>query len=142
MPITLLMAPLDFQTFLRPWSRSHRPTNNKSIHFCPYLQAWPSKPILQNSWLNLTYALIWASALGTLLRGHRELMDGRLCRPDSEQWPWTSNLCIVNNSKIILAQLHTKCIFHAFFCYRPTDLSLLKEFSKYVSFSNSYNLPS
>ena len=46
--------------------RSHRPTNNKSIHFSPYLQAWPSKPILQNSWLNLTYALIWASALGTL----------------------------------------------------------------------------
>ena len=20
-------------------------------------------------------------------RGHRELLDGRLCRPDSEQWP-------------------------------------------------------
>ena len=27
-------------------------------------------------------------------------------------------------------------------CYRPTDLSLLKEFSKNVNFSNSYNLPS
>jgi hypothetical protein len=26
--------------------------------------------------------------------------------------------------------------------YRPTDLSLLKEFSKNVSFSNSYKLPS
>ena len=21
------------------------------------------------------------------VRGHRELLDGRLCRPDSEQWP-------------------------------------------------------
>ena len=21
------------------------------------------------------------------IRGHRELLDGRLCRPDSEQWP-------------------------------------------------------
>ena len=28
------------------------------------------------------------------------------------------------------------------FLYRPTDLSLLKEFSKNVIFSNSYNLPS
>ena len=37
-------------------------------------------------------------------------------------------------SKIMLAQLHTKCIFHDFFvsCIsdRHTDLSLLKEFSK------------
>ena len=27
-------------------------------------------------------------------------------------------------------------------CHRPTDLSLLKQFSKIISFSNSYNLPS
>ena len=49
-------------------------------------------------------------------------------------------------SKIMLAQLHTKCIFHDFFVssisYRLTDLSLLKEFSKNISFSNSYILPS
>ena len=39
-----------------------------------------------------------------------------------------------------LAQLHTKCIFHDFFVYTisygPTDLYLLKEFSKNVSFGN------
>ena len=71
---------------------------------------------------------------GGLIRGHRELLDGRLCRPDFEQWPWTS--------KIMLAQVHTKCIFHVFFVssisYRPTDLSLLKEFSKNVSFWKFY----
>ena len=37
----------------------------------------------------------------------------------------------------MLAQVHTKCIFHNFFVssisYRPTDLSLLKEFSKNVA---------
>ena len=36
-----------------------------------------------------------------------------------------------------------KCKFHDFFCsisYRPTDLLLLKQFSKNVSFSNIYNL--
>ena len=50
--------------------------------------------------------------------------------------------------KIMLAQLHTKWQVHIswFFVssisYRPTDLSFLKEFSKKVSFSNSYNLPS
>ena len=37
-------------------------------------------------------------------------------------------------SKIMLAQLHTKCIFHDFFVFsisdRPTDLSLLKIFQK------------
>ena len=49
-------------------------------------------------------------------------------------------LAIYDYSKIMLAQLHTKSIFHDFFVscisYRPTDLSLLKEFSKNVSFSN------
>ena len=40
--------------------------------------------------------------------GHRELLDGRLCRPESKQWPLTSNLT--------MAQLQTKCIFHDFFC--------------------------
>ena len=46
----------------------------------------------------------------------------------------------------MLPQLHTKSKFYDFFVstisYRPTDLSLLKEFSKNVSISNSYNLPS
>ena len=48
----------------------------------------------------------------------------------------------------MLTQLHTKCIFHDFFVssisYRPTetDLFILEEFSKNVSFSNSYKLAS
>ena len=36
-------------------------------------------------------------------------------KPKSEQWPWTSNLWkYYGYSKIMLAQLHTKCIFHDF----------------------------
>ena len=47
-------------------------------------------------------------------------------------------------SKIMLPQLHTKCIFHDFFgvssiSYRPTDLSLLKEFLKKISFEDFHN---
>ena len=48
-------------------------------------------------------------------------------------------------SKIVLPQLHKKCIFYNFFVSsissRPIDLPLLKEFSKSVSFSNNYILP-
>ena len=43
----------------------------------------------------------------------------------------------------MLPKLYTKCIlFVSSISYRPTDLSLLNEFSKNVSFSNSYKLPS
>ena len=35
--------------------------------------------------------------ISILNRGHRELLDGRQCRSDSEQWPWTSNLCTVHS---------------------------------------------
>ena len=50
-------------------------------------------------------------------------------------------------SKIVLPQLLTKWIYHVFLCLvflldLLTYLSLLKEFSKNDSFSNSYNLPS
>ena len=35
-----------------------------------------------------TYLGLLALQMTTKLnRGHRELLDGRLCRPDSEQWP-------------------------------------------------------
>ena len=35
--------------------------------------------------------------------GHRELLDGRLCRPESKQWPLTSNLTTYYDySKIVL----------------------------------------
>ena len=73
-------------------------------------------------------------------RGHRELLDGRLCMPDSEQRPFVSNFTTVTTYiKIVLPQLHPNCKFYDFFVsttnsYRPTDLSLLKEFSKNVSF--------
>ena len=76
---------------------------------------------------------------------HRELLDGRLCRPDSKQWPWTSIIYVLwlpTYGKIMLAQLPTKCKFKIFcvstICYRPTDISLLKEFSKNVSFWEIY----
>ena len=79
-------------------------------------------------------------------RGYREVLDGRLCRPDSEQRPLVSNfstmaivkLCCHNFTQIANLMI----FFVSTISYRPTDLSLLKEFSKNVSFSNSYKLPS
>ena len=66
--------------------------------------------------------------------GHRELLDGRLCRPDSEQRPLISNFTTVAIVKF--PQFHTNSNFMISFVstisYRPTDLSLLKEFSKNV----------
>ena len=45
-------------------------------------------------------------------------------------------------SEIVLPQVHTKCQFYDFFVstifYRPTDLSLLEEFSKNVDFWKFY----
>ena len=81
-----------------------------------------------------------------LNRGYREALDGRLCRPDSEQRPLVSNfstmaivkLCCHNFTQIANLMI----FFVSTISYRPTDLSLLKEFSKNVIFSNSYNLPS
>ena len=76
------------------------------------------------------------SYLNDANRGNREFLDRRLCRPYFEQWPRTRN----DYSKIIRAQLLTKCIYFkiffvsSIFSYRPRDLSLLKEFSKNVSF--------
>ena len=72
-------------------------------------------------------------------RGHRELLEGRLCMPDSEQRPFVSNFTTVAKYiKIVLPQLHPNCKFYDFFVssisYRPTDLPSLKEFSKNVSF--------
>ena len=36
--------------------------------------------------------LHWVSVVHE--HGHRELLDGRLCRPISTLWPWTSHLCM------------------------------------------------
>ena len=71
-------------------------------------------------------------------RGHRELLDGRLCRPDSEQRPLVSNFTNVAIAKLCCHNFTQIANFMIFFvstiCYRHIDLSLLKEFSKNVSF--------
>ena len=71
-----------------------------------------------------------------LNRGHRELLDGRLRRADSEQRPLVSNITTVAIVKF--PQFHTNCKFYGFFVstisYKPTDLSLLKEFYKKVDY--------
>jgi hypothetical protein len=75
-------------------------------------------------------------------RGHPELLDGRLCRPDSEQCPWTSNLCAMTIVKSCWHNFTQSAYFMISFVssisYRPTDLSLLTEFSKNVSFWKFY----
>ena len=76
--------------------------------------------------------------LGTTMRGHRELLDGRLCRPDSEQRPLVRNFTTMAIVKLCCHNFTQIANFMIFFVstisYRPTDLSLLKEFSKNVSF--------
>ena len=79
----------------------------------------------------------WRNADG-LRRGYREALDGRLCRPDSEQRPLVSNFTTVAIVKLCchnFTQIANLMIFFvSTISYRPTDLSLLKEFSKNVSF--------
>ena len=71
-------------------------------------------------------------------RGYREALDGRLCRPDSEGRPLSSNLTTVAIVKLCCHNFTQIANFVIFFVssisYRPTDLSLLKEFSKNVTF--------
>ena len=73
-----------------------------------------------------------------LERGYREALDGRLCRPDSEGRPLISNLTTVAIVKLCCHNFTQIANFVIFFVssisYRPTDLSLLKEFSKNVTF--------
>ena len=72
------------------------------------------------------------------IRGYREALDGRLCRPDSEGRPLISNLTTVAIVKLCCHNFTQIANFVIFFVssisYRPTDLSLLKEFSKNVTF--------
>ena len=72
------------------------------------------------------------------IRGHRELLDGRLCWPDSEQRPLVGNFTTVGIVKLCCHKFTQIANFMIYFVstisYRPTDLSLLKEFSKNVSF--------
>ena len=73
-----------------------------------------------------------------LHRGRRELLDGRQCRPDSEQRPLVNNFTTVAIVKLCCHNFTQIANFIIFFVstisYRPTDLSLLKEFSKNVDF--------
>ena len=66
--------------------------------------------------------------------GHRELLDGRLCRPDSEQRPLVSYFTTVAIVKLCCHNCKSYDFFMSTISYRPTDLSLLKEFSKNVNF--------
>ena len=71
------------------------------------------------------------------MRGYREVLDGRLCRPNSEQRPLISNFITVAIVKLCCHNLQIAnfmIFFVSTISYRPTDLSLLKEFSKIVSF--------
>ena len=77
---------------------------------------------------------IFCHAIGrlkvVLSRGHRELLDGRLCRPDSEQRPLVSNFTTVAIVKLYCHNFTQIANFMIFFVstisYRPTDLSLIK----------------
>ena len=73
-----------------------------------------------------------------LIRGYREVLDGRLCRPCSEQRPLVSNFTNVAIVKLCCHNFTQIANFMIFFVstisYRPTDLSLLKECSKNISF--------
>ena len=74
--------------------------------------------------------------------GHREVLDGRLCRPDSEGRPLISKFTTMAIVKLCCHNF-TQSAYFMIFCvssisYRPTYLSLLKEFSKNVSFWKFY----
>ena len=95
--------------------------------------------LLSITWKQIFVAFFRRSELN---RGHRELLDRRLCRLDSAQWPWTSNLCAMTIVKLCWHNL-TQSAYFTIVCvssisYRPTDLSLIKEFSNNVSFWKFY----
>ena len=89
---------------------------------CVAIKVWnESKDISWYEWKNLGKMVCY------LLRGHRECLDGRLCRPDSEQWPLTSNLCTMTIVKLCWHNFTQSAydFFVSSISYRPTDLSLL-----------------
>ena len=63
--------------------------------------------------INLMLAYIFVHCC--LICGHWELLDGRLCRPDSEQWPWTSNLCTMTIVKSCWHNFTQSAYFMIFF---------------------------
>ena len=94
----------------------------------------------KSSWISATFKFFFA--LYILDRGYREALDGRLCRPDSEQRPLVSNFITVAIVKLCCYNFTQIANFMIFFVstisYRPIDLSLLKEFSRIVSFWKFY----
>ena len=50
------------------------------------------------------------------MRGHRELLDGRLCRPDSEQRPLVRNFTTVAIVKLCCHNFTQIANFMIFFC--------------------------
>ena len=91
-----------------------------------------------SDFLTASYSVFLEFQVDTLDRGHRELLDGRLCRPDSEKMSLVSNFSTVAIVKLCCHNFTQIANFVIFFVssisYRPTDLSLLKEFSKNVTF--------
>ena len=57
-----------------------------------------------------------ASKWGISSRGHRELLNRRLCRPDFEQWPWTSNLFTMTIVKLYWHNFTQSTYFVIFLC--------------------------
>ena len=78
----------------------------------------------------------WPKLPCIFTRGLRELLDGRLCRPDSKQRPLVSNFTNVAVVKLGCHNFTKIANFMIFFVstilFRPTDLSLLNKFSKNV----------
>ena len=73
--------------------------------------------------------IVWFWALHFfIVRGHRELLDGNLCWPDSKQWPWTSNLCTMTIVKLCWHNFTQSAYFIIFLVssisYKPTDFSM------------------
>ena len=101
-----------------------------SFQYCLILKKKRTKLLFTN--------LYYVNKTDRLSRGHRELLDRRLYRPDSEQRPLVRNFTTVAIVKLCCHNFTQIANFMIFFVstisYRPTDLSLLKEFSKNVSF--------
>ena len=55
-------------------------------------------------------------------RGYRELLDGRLCRPDSEQRPLVSNFTTVAIVKLCCHNFTQIANFMIFFVYKHSSL--------------------
>ena len=97
------------------------------------------------AWATYSPILIWSYPhlkLHNLSRGHRELLDGRLCMPDSAQRPLVSNFITMAIVKLCCQNFTQIANFMIFFVstisFTLSDLFLLKEFSKNVSFWKFY----